>query len=175
MPKLIRLTAAGAAWADDRFTPVSDDEGAPEGDIIVSLTRFQAEGEALQAHGRDVGVRIEPGEAVEGLAYDLPRIPVVALAFPKFNDGRAYTAASLLRERYAYAGEVRAVGEVLREQALFMVRCGFDAFEPADGSNPEQWTQATHRFRHVYQHAADQRPAAFDERAAATEGQTDAV
>jgi uncharacterized protein (DUF934 family) len=169
MPKLIRLTKAGAAWADDRFTNVLDDEGAPEGDIIVSMKRFQAEGEALQAHGRDVGVRIESDEAVEALANDLPRIPVVALAFPKFRDGRAYTGASLLRERYRYKGEVRAVGDVLREQAGFMVRCGFDAFEPADGSTPDQWTQATHRFRHVYQRAADHRPAVFEERTGAGE------
>jgi len=175
MRKLIRLTKAGAAWADDRFTHVADDEAAPEGDIIISLQRFQAEGEALQAHGRDVGVRIEAGEAVEDLAYDLPRIPVVALAFPKFRDGRAYTAATLLRERYDYAGEVRAVGDVLREQARFMVRCGFDAFEPADGSTPEQWTQATDRFRYVYQRAADHRPTVFEVRAGAGEGKPNAV
>jgi uncharacterized protein (DUF934 family) len=170
MPKLIRLTEAGAAWADDRFTQVADDEPAPEGDIIVSLTRFLAEGEALQAHGRDVGVRVESSEAVEDLVYDLPQIPVVLLAFPRFRDGRAYSAAALLRERYGYAGEVRAVGDVLREQAGFMVRCGFDAFEPADGSTPEQWAQATHRYRHVYQRAADHRPAVFEERAGQGEG-----
>jgi uncharacterized protein (DUF934 family) len=169
MPKLIRLTKDGAAWADDRFTNVLDDEGAPEGDIIVSLKRFLAEGDVLQRNSRDVGVRLEADEAIEALAYDLPRIPVVALAFPKFRDGRAYTGASLLRERYGYAGEVRAVGDVLREQAGFMVRCGFDAFEPADGSTPEQWEEATHRFRHVYQRAADRRPAVFEERAGAGE------
>jgi uncharacterized protein (DUF934 family) len=175
MPKLVRLTAEGAAWADDRFTYVSDDEGVPEGDVIVSLKRFQAEGEALQAHGREVGVRIEPNEAVEDLAYDLPRIAVVALAFPKYRDGRAYSGASLLRERYGYHGEVRAVGDVLREQAQFMVRCGFCAFEPADGSTPEQWAEAARRFRHVYQHAADRRPAVFEERAAASREKSNAV
>jgi uncharacterized protein (DUF934 family) len=166
MPKLIKLTQDGARCVDDRFTHVADDQTVPEGDVIVSLTRFQAEGEALQAHGRAVGVRIEANEAVEALAYDLPRIPVVALAFPKFRDGRAFSGASLLRERLGYRGEVRAVGDVLREQAQFMVRCGFDAFEPADGSTPEQWEQATHRFRHVYQAAADHRAPAFEERVA---------
>ena len=168
MPKLIRLTAeGGAAWADDRFTVVSDDEGTPQGDIIVSLKRYQAEGDALQTNSRDVGVRIETDEEIEALAYDLPRIPVVSVAFPKFGDGRAFTTATLLRERFGYKGEVRAVGDVLREQAGFMVRCGFDAFEPADGSTPEQWAAATHRFRHVYQRAADRRPTVFDERAGA--------
>jgi uncharacterized protein (DUF934 family) len=89
---------------------------------------------------------------------------VVALAFPKFGDGRAYSYARLLRERFNFKGEVRAVGDVLREQAGFMLRCGFDAFEPADGSTPDQWERATRRFRHVYQRAADDREPAFVER-----------
>lgn len=166
MPKLIKRTADGLVWADDRFTDVADDESAPRGDIIVSLKRFLAEGEALQADGREVGVRIEAGEAVEDLAYDLPTIPVVALVFPKFRDGRAFSAAALLRERYGYKGEVRAVGDVLREQAMFMARTGFDAFVPADGSTPEQWAAAVGRFRHVYQRAADDRAPAFEVRSA---------
>ena len=64
-----------------------------------------------------MGVRIEADEEVEALAYDLPRIAVVALEFPKFRDGRAYSAARILRERFGYQGEVRAVGDVLLEQA----------------------------------------------------------
>ena len=71
---------------------------------------------------------------------------------------------TMLRERYGFTGEVRAVGDVLREQAGFMVRVGFDAFEPADGSTPEQWAHAAHRQRHVYQRAADRRAPAFAER-----------
>lgn len=170
MPKLIKLgppelEGAGAAWADDPFTAVTDDEALPHGDVIISLTRFQREGDALLSEGRAVGVRLEPHEEVEALTYDLPRIAVVAPAFPKYRDGRAYTAARLLRERFGFKGEIRAVGDVLREQAGFMVRCGFDAFEPADGSTPEQWERATHRFRHVYQRAADQREPAYVERA----------
>lgn len=175
MPKFIRLTTEGAGWADDRFTAVPDEESPPPGDIIVSLARFQAEGDALQAEGREVGVRIEAGDEVEALAYDLPRIPVVVVAFPKFSDGRGFTTASLLRQRYGYQGQVRAAGDVLREQAGFMVRCGFDAFEPADGSTPEQWAQAARRFRHVYQRAADRRAPVFEERLARTEVTSDAV
>ncbi len=116
------------------------------------------------AQGRRVGVRLQPSDAVEVLAYDLPRLAVVELVFAKFRDGRPYSAARLLRERYAYAGEVRAVGEVLREQAQFMLRCGFDAFVPADGSTPAQWLAATRRYRHVYQRAADAREPIFVER-----------
>jgi len=166
MPKLIRLTASGAEWVDDRFTTVTDDEDVPHGDVIISLKRYLAEGEALASNSRDVGVFLEPGEAVEALAYDLPRIPVVALTFGKYRDGRAFTEARLLRERFDYAGEVRAVGpSVLREQAVFMVRCGFDVFDAADGSTPEQWAATAGRFRHVYQRASDGREPVFAERA----------
>jgi uncharacterized protein (DUF934 family) len=165
MSQLIRLEAGRFAPGGDRFTLVADDEGAPEGDIIISLTRYQAEGEALAVGGRLVGVRVEPHEAVEDLAYDLPTLPVVALNFAKFRDGRPYSSARLLRERFGFTGEVRAIGDVLREQAHMMVRCGFDSFVPADGSSTQDWAAASSRFRHVYQHAADGRDAAFDERA----------
>lgn len=165
MPKLIKLDGRQMTWADDVFTDVADEDTVPDGPVILSLARFQAEGDALISGNRAVGVRIQSEEAVEDLAYDLPRIAVVALVFPKFRDGRAYTSARLLRERFDYAGEVRAMGDVLREQAGFMVRCGFDAFAPADGSTPEDWAKAASRYRHVYQRAADARAPAFEERA----------
>ena len=164
MPTLIRRQGEAFVLANDSATSVADEQDLPNGDVIISLTRFQAEGDQLLSDGRRVGVRIEPADEVEALAYDLPRLALVALAFPKFRDGRAFTSATLLRERLGYGGEVRAVGEVLREQAGFMVRCGFDAFEPADGSTPQQWTDAVHRHRHVYQRAADARVPAFVER-----------
>ena len=161
MPRLIKWQNDRARWANDRFTLVADDEPAPAGDVIVSLARFHAEGERLIGEGRAVGVRVAADEPVESLAYDLPAIALVALEFPKFKDGRAYSAARILRERFDFTGELRAVGDVLLEQARFMIRCGFDAFEPADGTTPAQWTAAASRFRHVYQRAADAREPAF--------------
>jgi uncharacterized protein (DUF934 family) len=164
MPTLIKLDAGRFVLANDPFTAVADDEGLPLGDVIISFTRFQTEGDRLLAEGRAVGVRLEPDEEVEALAYDLPRISLVAVAFPKFRDGRGFTSARLLRERFGYSGEVRAVGDVFREQAGFMVRCGFNAFEPSDGSTPDIWAHAVSRHRHVYQRAADARAPAFVER-----------
>ena len=164
MPTLIRRQGEAFVLANDSATSVADEQDMPSGDVIISLTRFQAEGELLLSEGRKVGVRIEPADEVEALAYDLPRLALVAVAFPKFRDGRAFTSATLLRERLGFNGEVRAVGDVLREQAGFMVRCGFDAYEPADGSTPQQWAHAVHRHRHVYQRAADARAPAFVER-----------
>jgi uncharacterized protein (DUF934 family) len=164
MPTLIRSQNGRMVLANDAFTHVDDDQEIPPGEVILSLTRFQAEGDRLISEGRAVGVRLTTEEEVEALAYDLPRVALVALAFPKFRDGRHYSNARVLRERYGYTREVRAVGDVLREQAGYMLRCGIDAFEPADGSNPEQWERATRRFRHVYQRAADGRIPAFVER-----------
>jgi uncharacterized protein (DUF934 family) len=78
--------------------------------------------------------------------------------------GNRVANARVLRERYGFKGELRASGDVLREQAQFLLRCGFDAFEASDGSTPEQWEAATRRFRHVYQRGADDRVPAFVER-----------
>ena len=164
MPTYISLEDGVLGLAEDAFTAVADDQAIPSGDVIISLTRFQMDGEVLLGEGRAVGVRLESHEEVEALAYDLPRIAVVALAFPKFGDGRAYSAARLLRERFGYKGQVRAVGDVLREQAGYMVRCGFDAFEPADGAAVEDWRKASQRYRHVYQRSSDSRAPAFMER-----------
>jgi uncharacterized protein (DUF934 family) len=161
MPTLIKLQGERFVLANDAFTHVADDQDLPPGDVIISLSRFQADGERLLGEGRSVGVRLEAGEEAEALAYDLPRLAVVALAYPKFRDGRQYSNARLLRERFGFKGEIRAVGDVLREQAGHMLRCGVDAFEPADGSTPEQWAHVTQRYRNVYQRAADSREPAF--------------
>jgi uncharacterized protein (DUF934 family) len=132
--------------------------------VILSLTRFQAEGAALLGAGRAVGVRLKSDEAVETLEADLPRLALVALEFSKFRDGRHFSSAALLRQRYGFTGEVRAVGEVLREQLFYMIRCGFDAFEPSDATKPQDVDYVANRYRHVYQAASDRRDPIFVER-----------
>jgi len=164
MPTLIELKDGVCRGVEDAFTNVADDQDLAPGDVIVSLARFQAEGEGLLAEGRRLGVRLQSHEEVEALAYDLPRLTVVALEFPKYRDGRAYTNARLLSERFKFKGQIRAVGDVLREQAGFMARVGFDAFEPADDASANEWQAATRRYRHVYQRSADGRAPAFAER-----------
>jgi uncharacterized protein (DUF934 family) len=164
MPTLIELVDGQAALVEDAFTHVADDQDIASGEVILTLARFQSDGDRLIGEGRKVGVRLTAAEEVEALAYDLPRLSVVALEFPRYADGRSYTNARLLRDRYGFKGQVRAVGDVLREQAGFMVRCGFDAFEPADGSTSQEWQAAARRYRHVYQRAADDRIPAFAER-----------
>lgn len=166
MPKLVKLTGARPTLANDTFVHLADEDAVPAGDegVILSLTRFQAEGPGLIDQGRRVGVRVKSDEAVEALAYDLPRLALVALEFPKYRDGRPYSSAAVLRQRYGYKGELRAVGDVLREQAFYMVRVGFDAFEFADDTGPEDLAHVAGRYRHVYQAASDQRAPIFAER-----------
>ena len=157
----VRRDDSGYVEAVDAFVTVPDDQPLPDGPALISFARLQAE----PATNYPTGVRLEAGESVDDLAPYLQRLAVVALVFPKFRDGRAYSAAALLRERYGFTGEIRAVGEVLREQAWAMVRVGFDAFEPADGSTAHDWATAADRYRHVYQRAEDERPPVFEERA----------
>ena len=166
MSTLIKLINGAPSWANDPYLDLADEDAAPAGaGVIVSLPRLQAEADSLFAGGRAVGVRLNPDEPVEALEPYLSRLALVALVFPKFRDGRAFSSASLLRQRYGFQGEVRAVGEVLRELARFMVRCGMDAYMPSDGSTPDDWARAVGRFRHVYQTAADGLTPAFAERA----------
>jgi uncharacterized protein (DUF934 family) len=161
---LIRWRDGAAQAAEDPFTLVGDDESVPPGDVIVSLTRLGSDGAWLAGGGRKLGVRLTAAEAPEVLAGRLEILALVALEFPKHRDGRAFSAARVLRERLGFGGELRAVGDVLLDHAFLMVRCGFDAFEPADGATPQAWTRAAGAYRHVYQRASDDRMPAFAER-----------
>jgi uncharacterized protein (DUF934 family) len=141
---------------DDPFVHVADDAPLPaEGPIIVGLARWQEDRGLIEPRNSPLGVRLKPGDPVEQLAGELNRLSVVALEFPKFNDGRAMSQARFLRERYGYRGEIRATGRVLRDLLLFMHRCGFDAFEVADNVTAEVVATSLAEFSFFYQPAAD--------------------
>ncbi|MEQ9121625.1 MAG: DUF934 domain-containing protein, partial [Alphaproteobacteria bacterium] len=115
---------------EDTWTHVADGEDMPlEAAVIVSADRWLSERATLVHRNAPVGVRLRNDRPLDDIAGDLFRFGVIALEFPAFKDGRAYTQARLLRERYRFHGEVRACGDVLRDQLLFMQRCGIDAFE----------------------------------------------
>ena len=144
------------ALVDDPWVTVDDGTALPmDGPAIVSLERWQAHREALLGRNAPLGIRLKSDQSPALIADDLDRFAVVALEFPVFKDGRAYSYARLLRERYGYKGEVRAVGEVLRDQFLFMLRCGFDALEVRDEKAADQWREAVSEISVVYQPAAD--------------------
>ena len=143
---------------DDSWIPVADGDPLPaDGAIIVSLKRWQEERADLIARADGSGVRLASSDPAAAIAADLPFLALIALEFPTFRDGRAYSTARLLRERFGFKGELRAVGNVLRDQLLFMHRCGFDAFEIKDGDAAEAWERAMGEISLVYQPAADGR------------------
>jgi len=115
----------------------AEDAGALAGEnrrIILPLAAWLAlDAETRRRAADRLGVLIAPGEALDPIVPYLDELPLVALAFPAFNDGRSFSKAELLRRRHGYKGTVRATGEVLIDQIPHMLRTGFDAFEV---SNP---------------------------------------
>jgi uncharacterized protein (DUF934 family) len=112
-----------------------DAEGdVPEGaqNILVPMDRWQRERESLVERNGGIGVLLVPGDAPEDIEGDLDRLSLIAIKFPAYTDGRGYSYARVLRERFGYRGELRAVGDVLRDQILHMHRCGFDAYDLSD-------------------------------------------
>jgi uncharacterized protein (DUF934 family) len=101
---------------------------------------------------------------LDDLVPHLGQVVVVALVFPSFRDGRAYSQARLLRERYGYKGELRATGQVLRDQFVFMLRAGFDAFEVKKETDAEAFTATVQRYSVFYQPTGDGRVTALHQR-----------
>src|SRR3979490_2657949 len=114
----------------DVFVLVADGAELPDdGAILISAARFLEDPETLSRRAGKTGVIWPNNRDLDDLVPYLDRLAVVALVFPSFRDGRAYSQARLLRERHGYDGELRATGQVLRDQFVFMLRAGFDAFE----------------------------------------------
>ncbi len=121
------------AFVPDRWRALPDGEAPPaSGHVIFPFDWWREEGAAFDGSNVPLGLRIEPGTKLDVIAGDIKRFSVIALAFPKFGDGRAFSLARLLRERHGYMGELRAVGEVLIDEIQLMLRCGFDAFDITD-------------------------------------------
>ncbi len=148
---------------DDDWVALDGDAPAPPGaSVIVSLERWRLERAGLAASGARLGIRLSGGDAVADIADALDTLDLVALIFPAFTNGRAYSMARLLRERHGFRGELRAVGHVLRDQASLMARCGFNAFELPPNISLEDWLGALSEIGVRYQPAADGRPAAAE-------------
>jgi uncharacterized protein (DUF934 family) len=144
----------GGKIVDDPFAHVADGAELPQGCVLVSAARFLEDPEALLKRGK-VGVIWPNSRDVDDLVPYLDRVAAVALVFPTFRDGRAYSQARLLRERYSYRGELRAIGQVLRDQFVFMLRAGFDAFDVKKQADAETFAQTVHRYSVFYQPTGD--------------------
>ena len=148
---------------DDPFTRVADEAELPEGAVIVTLERLHKDAEQLMARAADLGVVIQAdnigktqlGEDVRELAPYLEALSVIALEFPSFRNGRAYSSARILRDELKYKGEIRAIGDVAYDQWAYMARCGIDAFEVNQDVTLEQFNTAMAELSDAYQPAAD--------------------
>lgn len=146
------------AFIEDEWTAVADDAELPSGGAVtVSLKRWQAERDTLIGRNGKLGLRLPADADPSAVRADLDRFTLIVLDFPKFNDGRAFSQARILRQRFGFDGEIRATGHVIRDLLLFMARCGFDAFELAPERTLDDWRAAMREFSVWYQPAADAR------------------
>jgi uncharacterized protein (DUF934 family) len=142
-------------FAADPYQPAADDAALPEGAVLVSLTRFQKDRETLVARNTPIGVRLQSHENPELLGDDVNRLSLVALEFPKFRDGRAFSWARILRTRLGFKGEIRAVGDFLYDQINYQHRVGFDAWEVPDHFTVDMFNRALSEMTNVYQPSTD--------------------
>jgi uncharacterized protein (DUF934 family) len=150
-----------AKISEDEFVRLADDAALPRtGPVLVSAARFLDDPEALLQRRGKLGVIWPNNRDVDDLVPYLDRLALVALVFPTFRDGRAYSQARLLRERYGFGGELRATGQVLRDQFVFMLRAGFDALEVRKQTDAEAYAHTVKRYSVFYQPTGDGRMAA---------------
>ena len=149
----------------DLFVQVAEGAELPgDGAVLITAARFLGDPEAILKRAGKTGVIWPNSRAVDDLVPYLDRLAAVALVFPTFRDGRAYSQARLLRERYNYRGELRATGQVLRDQFVFMLRAGFDAFEVKKDSDAEAFASTAKRYSVFYQPTGDGRLTALHRR-----------
>lgn len=159
MPKLIK----NVQIVDDPRSIVKLAEGQsaeaialPGTPALLPLAVWLARKGEILGSGTPHGVWLDAGEGPEAIAGDLEHFAVIGVNFPKFTDGRGYSTARLLRERYGFQGEIRAVGDVLQDQLYFMKRCGIDAYALREDKDLAAALASLNDFSESYQAAADQ-------------------
>lgn len=150
---------------DDSWTVLAEDsESLPSGDILLSYSQWQTFSDQLDSHDGSVGVIIEGNADIEDIIEPLLKLPLIAINFPKFADGRAFSSARLIRERYEYSGEIRAVGGFMRDQLYYLSRCGFNAFKFDDSVDLTESAKSLQDFSEAYQVSVDQESPLFRRR-----------
>ena len=143
---------------DDSWTwlpAIASDTVLPQGDVIVPLRYWLENRDALTAREGNFAVCINGEDSLDELANHLQEFPLVALEFPAFKDGRCYSHARLLRDRYQYQGDLRAVGDILRDQLFYMQRCGISSFAVRADKDIQDALNGLKDFSISYQTAAD--------------------
>lgn len=138
----------------------------PEGcNAIVTLSQWQDRHDELRGCNNKLGIILNPDDDVAIIADDLDRFGLVVLSFPAFTDGRAFSQARLLKERFGFKGELRADGPVIPDQYQFLDRCGFDSVTIADGDNIATWEKCLKNMASWYQPTGDGRRTIIQKRA----------
>lgn len=158
MPKLIKDDVI----VDDVFVLAAEQEDGslplPNGPVLVKLTIWRKHRAALLAHPHAKGVQLAPDEFAEEIAADIGALDLIAIEFPAFADGRGYSTAALLRTRYGFKGELRAVGDVFKDTLFYQQRCGFNAFLVRPDKDLEDALQGLKTFSVCYQGSTDRPP-----------------
>ncbi len=155
----------GGGISEDRFVRVLDDSPIPEHvPVLVPAARFLADIADFKRREAPTGVLWPNSRRISELVPHLDALALVVLQFPSFRDGRAYSQARQLREQHGFRGEIRASGEVLRDQFLFLARAGFDALEVSKEADVGAFEEATKRYSVVYQPTGDGRIPALSAR-----------
>ncbi|MCD2449025.1 DUF934 domain-containing protein [Methylicorpusculum oleiharenae] len=141
---------------EDNWQFIADEQPLLPGDCTVTLDRWLTEKEQLLSHGGKVGVRIESTDNLEKLSSDLALIPLVEINFVIFSDGRAFSKAWLLKNRYHFTGEIRAVGNFLADQIFYLSQSGFNAFNFEGNQNLTLALSMLNDFSVSYQKPANQ-------------------
>ena len=150
---------------NDSWTLLTEDsESLPSGDILLSYSQWQTFSDQLDSHDGSIGVIIEGNADIEDIIEPLLKLPLIAINFPKFVDGRAFSSARLIRERYEYTGEIRAVGGFIRDQLYYLSRCGFNAFKFDDSVDLTESAKSLQDFSEAYQVSVDQESPLFRRR-----------
>jgi uncharacterized protein (DUF934 family) len=144
-----------SVFIEDAYLRVADDAPLPDGAIIVSLSRFNKERDSLIARNAPIGIQLQSHENPESLNGDVNHFSLIALEFPKFRDGRAFSWARMLRTRLGFTGEIRAVGDFLYDQVNYQHRVGFDAWEVPEHFTIEMFNRALTEMSNVYQPSVD--------------------
>ena len=114
---------------EDSWTHIADSDEITNGDITVSLARWKKEKADLNDHQGNIGIRISPADTIEDIATDLKKVTLIAIEFPAFTDGRGFSHTRLLRSRYGFEGEIRAIGNYMPDQVFYLSRVGVNAFQ----------------------------------------------
>ncbi|HMS80876.1 MAG TPA: DUF934 domain-containing protein [Burkholderiaceae bacterium] len=139
----------------------------PDADLLLPLDEWRERASVWGARPGRLGILLAPSDDPAAIAADLGRFALVAVGFPAFTDGRGYSSARLLRERHGWRGELRAVGDVLRDQLFLLARCGFDTFALRDDQDPRAALAAFGDFDVRYQSGVDEPVPLFRRRDAA--------